>query len=67
MPTDFSEKEKHKKHREKNLIAKHLRESGLYRLKVIKPKTSYKRKKIKVKDVSPFLLEEDIDKLINEE
>lgn len=55
---ELSEKEKRKKHREKNLIAKHLRESGLYRLRVIKPKTAYKRKKIKVKDIEEIFNEE---------
>lgn len=56
--SETQEKEKHKKHRERNLIAKHLKESGLYKLKVIKPKTDYKRKKIQVKDIEKILDEE---------
>ncbi len=47
-------KERHRRHRERNLIAKHLREQrdGIYRLRVVKPKTDYVRQKISVKDIN---------------
>lgn len=54
-----SDKEVRKRHRERNLIAKHLKESGLYDLKVIKSKVKYKRKKLNPKNIERYLDNDD--------
>ena len=57
----LKEKNRHKRHRDKNLVAKHLNEErdGLYKLKVIKPKIDYKRKKLNVRNLDDYIDQED--------
>jgi hypothetical protein len=58
---DIDPKELHKLHRQKNIIAKHLKDErdGLYRLKVIPKRTKYKRERITPKNMEKFIENED--------